>query len=143
MQRDKYTIDLFDIPEAPAQAPGALNLSISIRSVLAEAIRASGRGRERIADEMSVLTDHKITKTTLDAWAAESREPWRFPAAFIPAFEIAASTYAVSNFLAQVRGCRLLIGKESLNATLGQLEMQRDDAARKIRELKRVIGAAA
>lgn len=143
MQRDKRTLDLFYIPEAPANAPGALDLSIRIRSVLAEAIKASGKGRERIADAMSELTNQRINKTNLDAWTAESRKPWKFPLEYLPAFEIAADTYSVTEHLAQVRGCRVLIGRESLNADLGRLELARDEAARKIRELKRAIGEGA
>lgn len=142
MQRDRRTLDLF-IAEAPAHAPGALDLSLSIRAALAEAIKTSGKGRERIADAMSALTNHRISRTHLDSWTAASREPWRFPAEYIPAFEIAASTYSVTNFLAEVRGCRVLTGRESLNGELGRLELARDEAARKIRELKRVIGSAA
>lgn len=140
MQRDRYTLDLFHIPEAPANTPGALDLSLRVRSTLAAAIKASGKGRERIADEMSALTNHKISKIHLDSWSAESRQPWRFPLEFAPAFESAASTYAMTELLAEIRGCSVLVGRDSLKADLGQLEVVRDEAARKIRSLKRLIG---
>lgn len=139
-QQDRYTLDLFHIPEAPAHAPGALDLSIRIRSALVASIKASGKGRERIADEMSALTNHRISKIHLDSWTAVSREPWRFPLEYAPAFESAASTYAMTELLAEVRGCRVLVGRDSLKADLGQLEVVRDEAARKIRSLKRLIG---
>lgn len=40
---------------------------------------------------MSELTGDPISKDQLNAWTAESREKWRFPLEYLPAFEVAVS----------------------------------------------------
>ena len=39
-----------------------------------------------------------------------------------------------------MRGCRVVVGKEALDAEIGKLERLRDEAARRIRQLKQAAG---
>ena len=138
--RDPLTLDLFDVPTAAAALPGAMDYGLAVRRLLLDATKGSHGNAAQIAARMSELIGHGVTEHQLHAWTAPSREGWRFPLEYLPAFEAAAETTAVTAWLAEVRGGRLLIGREALNAELGRLERQRDDAARKIKQLKSVMG---
>ena len=120
--------------------PGALDVGLAVRHLISDLLKASPRNRFEIAARMSELLGHEISKHQLDSWTAESREGWRFPLEYLPAFEVAVETHQITGWLAGLRGCRVLAGKEALDAEIGKLERQKEDAARKIRQLKQVIG---
>lgn len=137
---DALTGDLFEVPVADAPLPGAMDYSLAVRRLMADAIKASPYNAAQIAARMAELTGQNITEHQLHAWTAPSREAWRAPLEFIPAFEAAAETTSLTGWLAGVRGGRLLIGRDTLNAELGRLERLRDEAARKIKQLKTQMG---
>ncbi|MEW5893343.1 MAG: hypothetical protein AB1697_09410 [Pseudomonadota bacterium] len=139
-QIDRLTGDLFEVPVPAEPLPGAMDYSLAVRRLMADAIKASPYNAAQIAARMAELTGQNITEHQLHAWTAPSRESWRAPLEFIPAFEAAAETTSLTAWLAGVRGGRLLIGREALNAELGRLERQRDEAARKIKQLKTQMG---
>ena len=139
-QIDRLTGDLFEVPVPAEPLPGAMDFSLAVRRLMADAIKASPHNAAQIAARMAELTGQNITEHQLHAWTAPSREAWRAPLEFIPAFEASAETTALTAWLAGVRGGRLLIGREALNAELGRLERQRDEAARKIKQLKTQMG---
>ncbi|MDP2808677.1 MAG: hypothetical protein Q8O34_00845 [Rhodocyclaceae bacterium] len=137
---DTLTADLFEVPMPAASLPGALDYSLAVRRLLADAIKASDINANQIAARMTELIGHPISEHQLHAWTAPSREGWRFPLEYLPAFEAAAETHAITAWLANTRGGRLLVGREALNAELGRLERLRDEAGRKIKQLKNVMG---
>ena len=139
-QIDRLTGDLFEVPVPAEPLPGAMDYSLAVRRLMADAIKASPYNAAQIAARMAELTGQNITEHQLHAWTAPSRESWRAPLEFSPAFEAAAETTTLTAWLAGVRGGRLLIGREALNAELGRLERQRDEAARKIKQLKTQMG---
>ena len=94
----------------------------------------------QIAARMAELSGSAITEHQLHAWTAPSREGWRFPLEYLAAFESAVETHVITAWLASVRGGQLHIGRDVLNAELGRLERLRDDAAKKIKQLKNVMG---
>ena len=140
---DTMTGDLFEVPIPAASLPGALDYGMAVRRLLADAIKASYINASQIAARMSELIGHPISEHQLHAWTAPSREGWRFPLEYLPAFEAAAETHALTAWLAATRGGRLLVGREALNAELGRLERLRDEAGRKIKQLKNVMGEEA
>ncbi len=123
-----------------ATQPGALDYGLAVRRLLAEAIKHSAQNTHWIAARMSELTGVAISEHQVHAWTAPSREGWRFPLEYLPAFEAACETHALTAWLAAVRGGRLLIGREALNAELGRQERLIDEARRKIKQLKNVMG---
>lgn len=143
MARDTLTADMFAPYVAPtprAALPGALGFGAILRWLLSDAIKASPLSREEIAAHMSVLTGQEITVHMINAWTAGSREGWRFPLEYTPAFEVATETHSITAWLADVRGGQLLVGRDAINAELGRLERVRDEAARRIKNLKRTVG---
>jgi hypothetical protein len=138
--RDELTADLFEIPAAPALTVGSLNCSIEVANVLSEAIRTSGLSRYQIAARMSELTGEDITKTTLDAWTAESKAAWRFPFEYAAAFEVACNCNDLQELLARKRGARVLVGKDTLFAELGRIQQQRSELGEREKAIKRCLG---
>lgn len=136
---DLLTPDLFEVPAPVPAMPGAMDYSLAVRRLMSDAIKASSRNATEIAARMAELTGQSITEHQLHSWTAPSREAWRAPLEFIPAFEVAAETTALTAWLASVRGGRLLIGREALNAELGRLERLRDEATKKIKQLKHAM----
>ena len=136
MPADRFTADLFEIPQAPAPTCGSLDYAIELRYALSDAIKQSPLSRHQIAARMSELTGQDITKAQLDAWTAESRTPWRFPFEYAAAFEVACVSICLQELLGRKRGSRILIGEEVLLAELGRLEKQEADIAQRKRALK-------
>lgn len=139
-RRDQATADMFAVPVPASPLPGALDFGLAVRRLLSDAIKASPYNASQITARMTDLIGVTITEHQLHAWTAPSRESWRFPLEYLPAFEAAAETHAITAWLAATRGGRLLIGRDALNAELGRLERARDEAAKKIKQLKTVMG---
>lgn len=137
---DSLTLDLFAVPVPRTPLPGALDVGLAVRHLISDLLKASPLNRFEIAARMSELLGHEITKNQLDAWTAESREGWRFPLEYLPAFEVAVETHQVTTWMADLRGCKVLVGKEALDAEIGKLERLKEEAARKIKQLKQAMG---
>jgi hypothetical protein len=120
--------------------PGALAVGSTLRGLISDLLKASTLSRFEVASRMSDLTGQEITKHQLDAWTAESREAWRFPLEYLPALEVALETHVLTAWLAGLRGCKVLVGKEALDAEIGKLDRLREDAAKRIRQLKAAMG---
>lgn len=137
MARDRQaaTPDLFD-EAAVAPIGGSLDYAIELRYALSDALKKCRLSRHQVAAGMSELTGQEIAKTTLDAWTAESRTPWRFPFEYAAAFEVTCETTALQELLARKRGSRLLVGEEVLLAELGRLAKQRAEIALRERLIK-------
>lgn len=138
--RDTLTADMFEIPHEAANLPGALNINVQLRGLLSEEIKRCPHSRYELAARMSELIGHEISKHQLDAWTAESREGWRFPLEYLPALEVALETHALTRYIADLRGCRILVGREALEAELGKIEKQKRELARREKALKKVLG---
>jgi hypothetical protein len=122
--RDKFTVDLFEVPVAPAPVGGSLAYAEELCAVLTEAITKSGLTRYAIAARMSELTYRDITKAQLDAWTAESKDGWRFPFEYAAAFEVACGCICLQELLARKRGSRILVGEDALLAEMGRLDRE-------------------
>lgn len=137
---DYLTLDLFEVPVPRAPLPGALDVGLQVRHLLSDLLKECPLKRFEVAARMSELLGQEITKHQLDSWTAESREGWRFPLEYLPAFEVACETTAITAWIAELRGGQVLMGKEVLNAEIGKLERLKEDAARKIKQLKQAMG---
>lgn len=139
---DPLTGDLFAIPTPRQPVHGSLNAGPEVRGLLGRVLKESPLSRFEVAAKMSELVGVEITKYQIDSWTAQSREDWRFPLEYLPALEVACETHAITAWAAEVRGGRLLIGRDALNAELGRLERLRDEAGAKIKQLKKAMGEA-
>lgn len=137
---DQLTMDLFEVPMPVRPIPGALAIGAALRGLLSDLLKRSPLSRHEVAARMSELTGDVITKHQLDSWTAESREGWRFPLEYLPALEEALQTHEVTAWIANLRGARLSVGREALEAQLGKVSQMRDELAKQERTLKRLLG---
>lgn len=140
---DRHSADLFEVPAPRSPIPGALDVGIALRGVISRLLKESALSRFEIAARMSELTGQEITKHQLDSWTAESREAWRFPLEYVPALEVAVGTHDITVWLADLRGARLSVGREALEAQLGRVSRMKDELARQERDLKKRLGEKA
>jgi hypothetical protein len=138
-KRDNKTLDLFEIPRGPELLPGALDIDHHVRGLVSKLLKDTPLSRYQVAARMSELIGVEVSKHQLDAWTAESRDGWRFPLAYVPAFEAALGTYAITQLLAEKRGCTVNIGADALLAELGKIEHQEMDLKARKAALKQQL----
>lgn len=136
---DPLTLDLFDVPRAPAATEGALNYTTELCHLLSDALKRSPRSRYEVAARMSELLGHEVTKYQIDSWTAESRDGHRFPFEYAAAFEAAIESYCLSDLLALKRGCRVLRGEEALLAELGRIDQTKAELTQRERAIKNYL----
>jgi len=128
--RDVATGDLFaSIPQPAPAEPGSMDfrtrVAILIREML-DAARAADPALDRyeVAARVSRLVGKEISKAMLDAYTAESRDAYNAPAWLMPALEHVCISHLYSNWNADIRGGRLVLGAAALDAEIGQIQEQ-------------------
>ena len=135
---DDQTMDLFTVPE-PEAAPAGLDYRSTVSGLVGRMLKASDGDRYEIGARASQLTGTTVTKCMLDAYSSEGRETFNLPFYLVPALESACESLELSNWLAHVRGGRLLVGRDALAGELAKLERQRAKASRQINQLRKVM----
>lgn len=136
--KDTATGDLFMVPHPVGNVPGSLACRVEIAHHMSEAL--AGHDRYDVATQISRLTGREISKHMLDAYTAESRETHIPPLDIAIAFDMATGGTTMLNLYAAKLGAIVLVGKESLDAKIGKLERQKEDVARQIKEIKKMMG---
>jgi hypothetical protein len=108
-----------------------------VRAALIESIRKSGKSRELIADQMSVLTGTEVTVRRLNAFTAESREDYRWPAELDRAFCAVTGCYDLIRCRAELAGFRLITESEAELLELGREYLRQKRAAERISLLEK------
>lgn len=139
-QRDNRTLDLFTIPQPDAPLPASMDYRGEVAHLVGQILKDAEGDRYEIAAKMSRLQGSDVSKYMLDAYASESRDGYNMPFYLAPILETACDSLVLSNYLATKRGGQLLVGKETLNAELGKMERIKEEAARNIRDLKKMMG---
>lgn len=138
--RDPHTQDLFEVPAPAASLPGGMDYRTVVSGLVSQMLKGAEGDRFKIAAEASRLAGKEVSKYMLDAYSSEARDEFNLPLYLVPALESACESHTLTNWLADTRGGRLLIGRDALNAELGKLERAKEDATKKIRELKKLMG---
>lgn len=128
---------LIELPKAPPATGGSLSCGAELRATLAAALKETRLSRYEVAARMSELTGTEISKSQLDAWAAESRDGWRFPFEYAAAFETALGTYCLTELLARKMGYRVYMGDDIRQAEIGRISAQISDLNAKLAVLKK------
>ncbi|NCN89364.1 MAG: hypothetical protein GW936_08005 [Gallionella sp.] len=135
------TGDLFaSIPQAMPHIPGSWNFRREIAVVMGEAIKACHKDRWQIAADMSRLLGREVSVNTLDKYTSEASEDHIPNLETAIAFDAATEQTALASMFASKLGCRVLPGKDSLQAELGRIVQMRDDLAKQEKAIKRVLG---
>jgi len=117
--------------------PGSLNDSHVIRAVLTEVIRACGKSRAQIADEMSYLVGREVTERMLNGFTAESKEDYRWPAELDRAFCAVTGDTRLLTCRVELHGMHVIDSDEMDLLELGRAFLQRTQAEEKIERLQK------
>ena len=135
-QRDHLTADLFDIPKPAPETPCSMDYRAAMAHLVAQMLKDCHRDRYDIAAAVSRLTGTDVSKYMLDAYTSEAREAFNLPAWLIGPLEAACKSHAITHWLAEVRGGRLLVGEQALEHDLAKWQQLRDEADEAVRALK-------
>jgi hypothetical protein len=113
----------------PLLAPGSLNDASLVRNAVIESIRECGKSRAQLADEMSRLTGTEVTVRRLNAFTAESREDYRFPAELLRALCIATGSHQLLRCLVAESGFFMISRAENDLLELGREYLKQKRAA--------------
>jgi hypothetical protein len=120
---------------APPQ--GSLNDVQCVRTALAESIRGCGKSRAQIAEEMTYLSNRKVTERMINGYTAESQEDYQFPADLTRAFCVATSDMRLLKCMAELQGLRVVNADEAELIELGRAFLQRTEAEEQIALLQK------
>jgi hypothetical protein len=134
----QLTLDLFPEPNMDRELPGFLDVENQIRHLVTRMVMGARKDRYRIAAEMSRDMEKDVTHHMLNSWTS-SKEGNRFPLSYLPAFERACGSYQLLEFLAEKRGCSILVGHETDAANLGRIQLARQDLEREEAAIQRRI----
>ena len=114
-----------------------MNDASMIRAALVEGIRRSGKSREQIADEMSLLTGTEVTVRRLNAFTAESREDYRWPAELDRAFCAVTGCLDLIRCRVELAGFRVISQTEYELLNLGREYLRQRRATDNVSLLER------
>lgn len=140
-RRDPATGDLFTMPQPAALVPASMDyraqVSHLVSQMLAEA-HAAGLDRWEVAARASRLAGRDVSKAMLDGYTSEAREEFNTPFWLAPVLETVCSSTLLTRWVAAIRGGSLKVGAETIDAEIGRLEVERDQAAEQLRHLKQL-----
>ncbi|MCR6661865.1 MAG: hypothetical protein NVV60_01625 [Luteimonas sp.] len=148
---DGLTGELFrsddPIPRPAPALPGSMDFRTRVAAIIGEMLdcaraRDPELDRALIAAKLTRLTGKEVSKAMLDGYTAESRDTFNIPAYLVPAIEVVCDSTLYSDWLAGVRGGRLVMGPAALDAEIGRLSHALSDGQahlKKLRELRRSV----
>lgn len=121
-KRVSNQVSLLDIWESLSMEPGSMDIRTGIAGMLSKAISTSRKSRYEIAAQVSELVGRDISKSTLDAWTAESKEDHRLPADVVPALCFVLHDFSLLRLLGKTCGCNVLEYDEAIYAEIAKKE---------------------
>lgn len=112
------------------------DIGARIKRALTEDLRESRLSRADIAIRLSGLAGRTITEHHLDAFAAESKQGYRFPAELIAAWTEVTGSRRVLDLVCAAAGYHAADETERDLAALGRAQIQRERLDKRLEELK-------
>lgn len=137
--KDLLTLDLFHVPSPAPSTPGAMNYAREIAHVMSEALKSCPHDRVEVAARMTRLTGKEVSLAMLNAYTAESRETHNISMEKAIAFDAATEGFGLLNFYAAKRGCKVMVGKDSLLAELGRIDQEKAELAKQEKAIKHYL----
>jgi hypothetical protein len=139
MKRDPAQLDLFAQPVFPVRAPvSQIDLDryrAKLSRAMARAIRECPYDRPTIVARMSHYLGVTISKTTLDAWTAESKANHDVSLPRFAALVHATGATWLWDEAASMSGVTVLIGEEALLAEIAYRQQEQKRAAAELKAL--------
>lgn len=99
-----------------------------VRNLIASEIKESGLSRDQIADRMTENAPRPVSARQLNAWTAESREDWLFPAEMILPFCEAVGRHKLLAEFVKRAGFRMVGTEEERLLRIGRAWEQKRKA---------------
>ncbi|WP_164273478.1 hypothetical protein [Stenotrophomonas sp. B1-1] len=138
-RQDALTGDLFAIPRPVAPVDGAMNYRKTVSALVGDMLngaRVAGLDRYEVAAKASRLAGRDVSKAMLDGYTAESRDEFNVPLWLAPVLEVVCDSTQLTEWLADVRGGRFLVGAATLDAEIGRRSREMDIAAAELKQLR-------
>ena len=107
-------------------APGSLNFHFQLKEMMTEILKHIPLKRWEIAGRMSDLTGVAITEHHLNAWTAESKEGYRFPLEYLPAWCEVTGDYRVAELITKGCKCYLVKSEEVLLIEIAKIQEEKN-----------------
>lgn len=136
-----HTGDLFEIPQRPVALPGSMDFRPQVSeliSVMLAVASKAGMDRHEVAARASRLSGKDVTKNMLDGYTAPGREEFNCPLWLAPVLETVCASTDLCNWHAGVHGGQVLVGAAQLDAEIGRLMREREQADAQLRNLKEI-----
>lgn len=135
-------MSFFNVPSAPRNDAGGLDVAMAVRDVLSEMLSAAaqhGMDRHEVGAQVSRLSNHDMSKNMLDRYCAPSADGWRFPLEALPALTLATGNYRLLELIAEKCGCRIARGEEAILAEIGALTLQERSVKARLGDLRKNV----
>lgn len=119
-----------------ASQSGAADMAASIKRALAEDLRSSRWSRAEVAEKLSRLAGRPITEHHIDAFAADSKAGYRFPAELVGAWVQVLGSRRLLDLICGELGYHAADDTERGLAELGRAQIQREKLDRQLEKLK-------
>lgn len=116
--------------------PGTCDDNFMVRGLIADAIKSSGKKRETIADEMSILAGCRVSVAMLNDYSADSKSDHRFPLLLSRAFCIATNDWRLLSEILNRSGLYVIQEWEKPILELGERVVASKDAAMQAEALR-------
>lgn len=138
-RRGTGTADLFEVPQPTAPVPGSMNFRAPVSELVSEMLsqaHQAGMDRHEVAAKASRLTGRDVTKNMLDGYTSPARDEFNLPLWLAPVLEVVCCSTPLASWHAGVHGGRLVVGAETLDAEIGRVMREREQADARLKQLK-------
>ena len=141
---DAFTGDLFaSIPRPAPAVPASMDYRVQVAHLVGELLDEARRhdpamDRFAVAARVSTLVGKEVSKSMLDRYTAESREAFNVPFYLVPALETACASTRLTEWLAGIRGGRLVLGPDAIDAEIGRVQGDIEALRDQLRELQQL-----
>ena len=142
---EQLTLDgYFLTAQVPPAHTASFDIDAQLRNALSRALKECPQSRATVAARMTDLLfgdagDGEVTKAQLDSWTAPSRDAWRFPLAYLPAFIEATGAVWLLDLIAERCGCKVVHGKAAVVLELGLLQATKTHIKRREAEIRKSV----
>ncbi|BBO84515.1 hypothetical protein DSCO28_50810 [Desulfosarcina ovata subsp. sediminis] len=134
-----YIRSLDDAKRSYAGTEGSMNIRDRLRLAPNRAIKNCRLSRPQIAGEMSHLLGADVTKSVMDSWTAESKDNYRIPAEYLPAFCRVVGSNEPIDILTESAGMFALPGPDALRSEIQRWSEKASNAQAEVKKRKRLL----
>jgi hypothetical protein len=123
--------------------PGSMNIDAGIREAITEAFKKTSLSRYEVSAHISSAIGRDVSKTSLDAFSAESKENHKLPASYVPALAVVTGDYGILKLLCSQAGGAFIPDSETLRLALRNIQAEKRELREREDTIKKLLEALA